>query len=208
MFTHYVICRVKKDTQSVGVHGVLLGFAQRQKFGRNGQMPNLPRCAVCVCTQLLAAVQLYSLERSQIHWVRKWRRVPTCVRAALNKCLETASRFRSDSAAVHLKLRRRNEYCLLSLALFTAKTTFYISHCLFSLMIIYKVSVEKDITIATEVVWHKLRAKHLVLVPFGTWKNRLDCWIWATLGGCSLELGEYPIYGAQAKIPLLLHAAV
>lgn len=106
-------------------------------------MPNLPRCAVSVCTQLLAAVQLHSLERSQIKRVRKWRRVPTRVRAALNKCLETASRFRSDPAAVHLKLQRRNEYCLLLLALLTAKATFCISHCLFSLIIIYMVSVDK-----------------------------------------------------------------
>lgn len=63
--------------------------------------------------------------------MRRWRRVPVRVRAALNKCLETASSFRSDSAAVHLKLRRRNEYCLLLLALFTAKTTFYISLSVF-----------------------------------------------------------------------------
>lgn len=75
-------------------------------------------------------------------------------------------------------------------------------------MIIYMVSVDKHITIATEVAWHTLRAKHLVSVPFGTRKNRLACWIRATLGSCSLELGENPIHAARAKIPLLLHAVV
>lgn len=48
--------------------GVLLGFAQHQKFEKkNGRVPNLTRCSVCVCAQLLAAVQLHPLERSQIH---------------------------------------------------------------------------------------------------------------------------------------------
>lgn len=61
MFTHYVICRVKKDTQEVGVRGVLLGFAQRQEFGK------MDKCQIYHGAQCVSAHSCWQLF-SFTHW--------------------------------------------------------------------------------------------------------------------------------------------